>query len=157
MTRRRAGVFVLDPSGRKVLLVQENNRESKWGIPKGSIEPNEDTFTAAFRELKEEAALDLSNGSYQYQGRKGNVYQVRLYKDFTPTKTTQEIQQVRWIPLTFVYKDIESNPYKYNGFTRNYFKCVRGFCVRGRKISLQSQRWVRGKRPTAGVLLPPIH
>ncbi len=57
MHKKKAGVFVYDPEGDKVLLVQSCGRF--WGPPKGSMEVGEDIATAAARELLEETGLAI--------------------------------------------------------------------------------------------------
>ncbi len=53
--KKKAGVFVYDPEGDKLLLVQSCGRF--WGPAKGSMEVGEDIQTAAARELAEETGL----------------------------------------------------------------------------------------------------
>lgn len=56
---KKAGIFLFDPTCRKVLLVQ--SRGKLWGPPKGSLEEGEDNDTCARRELREETGIDILN------------------------------------------------------------------------------------------------
>jgi len=56
---RKAGVFIYDPSEKRVLLVQ--SRGQLWGPPKGTLEVDieETSSECAIREVKEETGLEL--------------------------------------------------------------------------------------------------
>lgn len=56
----KAGVVVFDNVYKKVLTVS-NQFDANIGLPKGSIEPNEDSYNAAFRELYEETGIKFDN------------------------------------------------------------------------------------------------
>jgi 8-oxo-dGTP pyrophosphatase MutT (NUDIX family) len=60
--RRKAGVFVHDPDGRKVLLVQSRGR--MWGPPKGTAEVNETYEECGKRELMEETGLRVPDSVF---------------------------------------------------------------------------------------------
>lgn len=51
---RSAGGVVLSPAG-EVLVVSQHG--SSWSLPKGHLEPGEDSLTAAKREIREESGL----------------------------------------------------------------------------------------------------
>jgi len=53
------GTLVVDGAGR--LLICHVTGTAKWDIPKGLLDPGEDTLAAAMRELYEEAGLAASN------------------------------------------------------------------------------------------------
>ena len=63
INRKKAGVFVYDPTSRKVLLVQSCGK--LWGPPKGSMEENETFEACAQRELLEETGMTVDNDIYQ--------------------------------------------------------------------------------------------
>ena len=54
---KKAGVFIFDPTEEKVLLVQ--SRGNLWGLPKGTLQKNENNKDCAIREVKEETGLIL--------------------------------------------------------------------------------------------------
>ena len=56
--KHKSGVFIIDESTNKVLLVQSKGR--LWGSPKGSIEYNESHLQCAVREVLEETGIDIS-------------------------------------------------------------------------------------------------
>jgi ADP-ribose pyrophosphatase YjhB (NUDIX family) len=53
--KKKAGVFIYDPTTNKVLIVQ--SRGNFWGAPKGTIEYGESNIECAIREVKEETGL----------------------------------------------------------------------------------------------------
>jgi 8-oxo-dGTP pyrophosphatase MutT (NUDIX family) len=61
------GTLVVDGEGR--LLICHVTGTPKWDIPKGLLDPGEDTITAAMRELNEEAGLAFEAARFQDLGR----------------------------------------------------------------------------------------
>lgn len=55
--RYKAGVFICDPTTKRILLVQ--SRGHLWGPPKGTMNDNETIEECAIREVKEETGLDV--------------------------------------------------------------------------------------------------
>lgn len=53
--KKKGGIILVDSDKKKFLIVQSNG--SKWGIPKGSIDPNETIEQCAIREVYEETGL----------------------------------------------------------------------------------------------------
>lgn len=64
--RRKAGVFVYDPTSDRILLVQSCGRF--WGPPKGSVEDDETFEQCARRELKEETGINLEQNESFLKG-----------------------------------------------------------------------------------------
>lgn len=56
-TKRKAGMFIIDPTSGKILIVQSRGR--LWGPPKGTLEQGETEPECAIREIKEETGLDV--------------------------------------------------------------------------------------------------
>ena len=56
-TKKKAGMFVIDPATGKILVVQ--SRGKLWGPPKGTIEHEETEVECAIREVKEETGLNI--------------------------------------------------------------------------------------------------
>lgn len=52
---RKAGIFIYDPDQQKVLIVQ--SRGHLWGLPKGTVKPQETEKNCAIREVFEETGL----------------------------------------------------------------------------------------------------
>ncbi len=52
-----AGAVVVDPSGRRILMVRSRVGRKGWGFPKGHILPTEGPLDAAKREVEEETGL----------------------------------------------------------------------------------------------------
>lgn len=55
---RKAGVLIYNSFRSSILLVQ--SRGQRWGVPKGSVEPEENTLACAVRELSEETGVNLN-------------------------------------------------------------------------------------------------
>jgi len=56
---KKSGAFIVDPSTKKILLVQ--SRGQFWGPPKGSLNKEEDVMIGAIREVKEETGIILNS------------------------------------------------------------------------------------------------
>jgi 8-oxo-dGTP pyrophosphatase MutT (NUDIX family) len=61
------GTLVVDGAGR--LLICHVTGTPKWDIPKGLLDPGEDTLAAAMRELDEEAGLAFDAARFEDLGR----------------------------------------------------------------------------------------
>jgi putative (di)nucleoside polyphosphate hydrolase len=61
------GTLVVDDAGR--LLICHVTGTAKWDIPKGLLDPGEDTLAAAMRELGEEAGLAFDAARFEDLGR----------------------------------------------------------------------------------------
>lgn len=59
---KKAGVFIYDPIGERVLLVQ--SRGNLFGPPKGSLNIGESNIDCAIREVKEETGIDITFSSF---------------------------------------------------------------------------------------------
>lgn len=81
-----------------------------WDFPKGKLEPGETNEIAAFREVKEETALDISIDPgfehklfYRFRGRDGELVskQVTFFSGRSATKDvkiSEEHTGFRWLP-----------------------------------------------------------
>ena len=69
MVQERAAGFILfrDFSGRREYLIVRNRRGGHWGFPKGHIEPGEDEFSAARREVAEEVGIERLRPQADFQ------------------------------------------------------------------------------------------
>lgn len=85
---------------------------SVWGLPKGTVEPGEDSELTARREVREETGLDgavvASLGSVQYwfyeRGARVRVHKtvhfyLMEYAGGRPGDHDQEVEEVRWVLL----------------------------------------------------------
>lgn len=56
---RAAGVIILheEAAGVRMLLLR-NRKHGDWGLPKGHLDPGEDDYTGAKRELREETGIE---------------------------------------------------------------------------------------------------
>lgn len=94
------------PTRAEVMLVHRP-RYDDWTIPKGKLDPGEDSQEAAIREVSEETGfrtrLLSSAGTIRYPVSEGlkrvDYYWMRPYRDegFTPN---DEVDEVRWLPLS---------------------------------------------------------
>ena len=62
-----ARILLID-SQQRLLLVKEL-KDKQWNLPGGEIDPGEDAWTAAKRELKEETAVDIMQESKPHDHR----------------------------------------------------------------------------------------
>jgi|688.fasta_scaffold293001_2 8-oxo-dGTP pyrophosphatase MutT (NUDIX family) len=112
----KAGVILFSPNKKYVLLVKSKSdgiKKSKWGFPKGNIEPNEKINDCAMRELKEETGLlinidnNITLHNYTYQGRTlyycyilnnnmmiNIINTIKFHKD-----NNDEIDKIAFVPL----------------------------------------------------------
>jgi 8-oxo-dGTP pyrophosphatase MutT (NUDIX family) len=118
-----AGVIVINNDKTKLLLVK-GKVKGKWGPPKGKIEHQEHTQTAAIRELYEETGIKLDikdavrykNTNKPYQLYLSNIifYIFYLnedeYKIFNPVDT-DEIIEVKWFSILELNKSINNGNY----------------------------------------------
>jgi len=72
--RRAAAICVRNDLENEILLVTSSRTPEKWIVPGGGLEPNEDSFEAAAREVMEEAGvrgvLTRSLGQFENVERK---------------------------------------------------------------------------------------
>lgn len=100
--RFTAGCIITNPSASKVLLVKGI---SKWGFPKGHVEEGEQPFETAVREVYEETGLRVTVNIDEHVTLGGNnmYYYASAAECVCTPIDTDEIMQVRWIPLTDLY------------------------------------------------------
>jgi ADP-ribose pyrophosphatase YjhB (NUDIX family) len=112
----KAGVILFSPNKKYVLLVKSKFNgihKSKWGFPKGNIEPNEKMNDCAMRELKEETGLlininnDITLHNYINQGRTlyycyilNNNMMINIINTIKSHKDdNDEIDKIAFVPL----------------------------------------------------------
>ena len=105
-----ARILLID-SQQRLLLVKELDKKRKpkqWNLPGGQIDPGEDAWTAAKRELKEETAVDIMQESKPDDHRfieDGGGIAYFVYKiEGSPTARANdkdEIAEVTWRNATF--------------------------------------------------------
>jgi len=103
--RQKAGVFIFDPGEQRILLVR--SRGYLWGVPKGSIEPNESITECAIREVKEETGISLKadelsreltlfgKSTYYYTERKTRG--VKVQKNIN--EDANDVNGITWIKI----------------------------------------------------------
>ena len=86
-------------------------REISWGFSKGRIEPNEDSYTCALREMKEETGIDPD--------------QIMIYKDLKPIQYINEkiLFKTQVNVSLFPAEASEEIPIKYS-FFQNTIRCM---------------------------------
>ncbi|MBU0979414.1 MAG: NUDIX domain-containing protein [Nanoarchaeota archaeon] len=90
----------------KILLVQEKKEhcKGKWNYPAGRLDLDEDIFSAAVREVKEETGLDVELegliGIYQHKSIRGNCIVMIHFKASViggeMKHNEDELLDVRW-------------------------------------------------------------
>ena len=91
--------------GLEVLVVHRPHYDD-WSLPKGKLEPGEDTLAGALREVEEECGLRCDPGrelqAVFYVDRKGRPKRVR-YWEMQPVAGTfnpnDEVDEIRWMPV----------------------------------------------------------
>lgn len=87
--RKKAGMFIVDPTTDKILLVQ--SRGKLWGPPKGTMETNETEIECAKREVREETGLNvfINNGT-EYTKIRGRSIYYHVKLEETPVFVQQD-------------------------------------------------------------------
>lgn len=109
----RAGVCIIKND--KLLILQQNDSEAKWGPPGGHGEQNETLIETAIRECKEEADLDVKITSLIQAAilERGTekiliaIYMASIIGSDEVTIQEEEVSQYAWASQT----DIESDVY----------------------------------------------
>ena len=96
------------------IVVIRSNRESRWQLPKGMIDPGETEEQAAAREVREESGIEcellqkIDSIDYWYVDRWGDEpVRVHKYVHFYLMKYISgdiadhdhEVEEVRWVPI----------------------------------------------------------
>lgn len=110
----RAGVILYDPAVEKILLVLsrwiDRPECSRWGIPKGLVEPGENIYECAERELYEETGIRVPiDASVPYLHIKNTYYFIksadsrRMIPQFgAMCPNYQEIESCRWVSKNMI-------------------------------------------------------
>ncbi|QND44527.1 NUDIX hydrolase (plasmid) [Rhizobium lusitanum] len=99
----------------EVLLVG-SNRNGRWGIPKGHVEPGETSRDTAEREAFEEAgvkgkALRKVVGSFTYR-KDGTPFQYRVavhilhVKELAESFPEKGMRKIKWVPITVASREV---------------------------------------------------
>jgi 8-oxo-dGTP pyrophosphatase MutT (NUDIX family) len=105
---QRCGACILNRHGTACLLVKQ--RDGKWGLPKGSWEPDIDSDfeQCMLREVSEETGIDLSKVEYEpvctVKRHHYFIYVIHMTQELDDKslkpKDVNEIEEVRWIYWT---------------------------------------------------------
>ena len=115
-----ASAAVIDVISRVILLVQDKQRNTVWGMPGGSFDPALDSpgsmISTAIRECKEEASVDVSAekgeliGQMQFPSNQfapgiNQIWRFPVdHSKFKPIPQPGETLQVKWITFADVMK-----------------------------------------------------
>ncbi len=99
---RAAGGIVTAPDG-TMLLIQRNGR---WDLPKGKVEPGETLLQAALREVEEETGIKVDSGQWIVGSTQVQMLSTTHYP--LPTKTYHifnlyggwHLKQTSWFPMS---------------------------------------------------------
>ncbi|GEM_PF-2745269 len=112
LARKQQGVGVVIISDRKILMVQENRKDKKygtevdmWSFPAGTMEKEESPADTAMREVLEETNSRITSleyfGSYFYTNQAiGHIYLGNIDPEPDGLKSNDsDIKNVKWIPI----------------------------------------------------------
>ena len=123
---KKAGMFIIDVSSNKVLLIQ--SRGNLWGLPKGTFESDETPEDCAIREVHEETGLLISrdkllnkfiikNQAYYFYVEMKQVYiQVQKHVE------NNDANAIGWIRVECIDKLIKCGTICLNYHTRLCFE-----------------------------------
>jgi 8-oxo-dGTP diphosphatase len=98
-----AGAFVFDDRGRILLLEHEFRADSRWGIPGGFLDEDEQPDEALRRELREEVSLEVADVELYFARALKRPRQVELYFACSaindPTPSSFEIRKAQWFDI----------------------------------------------------------
>jgi ADP-ribose pyrophosphatase YjhB (NUDIX family) len=111
-----AGAFVFDNEGRILLLEHEFRADSRWGIPGGFLDTNEQPNEALRRELREEVSLEVNDVELYFARALKRPRQVELYFACTainrPTPSSFEIRKAEWFDINQLPNELSNDQRK---------------------------------------------
>lgn len=142
MRCKKGGAFIYDPHGNKILLVQSRN--SRWGSPKGTQEPNESIRQCAIREVKEETGLDITKlhlDNFIFINKKVFYYIIQMSECDVKIENFEENDAtgITWIKLECLRQAIIDGDIELNYHTRSLF-------YRLFRITFEKNEWQVVKR-----------
>ena len=125
---KKAGAFIIDPSTNRIVLVRGKYADI-WGIPKGSVEADEDVLVAAMREVKEETGIELTMDDLKEQVMYGNeqIFRVERKENKLVPVDVHDAVGVVWIKLDCLILMMSRNDIKLNYLTKKILKKIYGF------------------------------
>jgi ADP-ribose pyrophosphatase YjhB (NUDIX family) len=122
---KKAGVFIYDPKEERVLLVQ--SRGNLFGVPKGTLEDNEQERHCAIREVREETGLTISPSNFTrvlklwnkstYYYMEMSVCDVNIQK----TDKSNDANGITWIKVGCLEQAIENGNIVLNHYAKIIF------------------------------------
>jgi|TARA_Y100000389_G_scaffold3023_2_gene2941 8-oxo-dGTP pyrophosphatase MutT (NUDIX family) len=106
------GIILLNKTVEKFLIIYQNE-SSKWGLPKGHMEQNEQNFNLFFncakRELLEETGIMINTHKYKKMGvyilKNKMFFVIRLLKDIQIQRPLDqhEVGAIMWLPIKEIF------------------------------------------------------
>lgn len=127
MGKSRCGFVIIDKTGKYTIIIQENDRHKKWGIPKGHVEFfDKNKFMCAARETREELNLDIFDYDFQSLSKKGDVYLIKLneFVDKIKIKPGREITRYHWVKIDDLKYALFLRSDKFNAFSKKAFQML---------------------------------
>ena len=138
--KKKAGIFVHDPDNKRILIIQSRN--NLWGVPKGTLEPNEEYIDCALRELKEETSIQLNSSDLLRMKRIRNnsvYYYVNI--NYTRVKINvddieDDVTGICWIRIDCLLNMVNNNHIKITTSFDTLFKKFIGINLLQNKLQV---------------------
>ncbi len=126
--KKKTGIFLYDKKQRKVLLVQ--SKGSLFGLPKGSLEENENELDGAIREVYEETGIiikreDLEKCNYIVLYNRCKFYFMEMKEcdvKIQDMNDTNDVNGITWIKIRCLIDLIKRKKILLNYYTRICFR-----------------------------------
>jgi ADP-ribose pyrophosphatase YjhB (NUDIX family) len=127
LNSNKAGVVLFDDVCGSILLVQ--SRGNLWGMPKGTLEPDELPITGAVREVREETGLELDPSLF---GRcltfDTSIYYIVPFEQTEVTIQTDDRNNdangIGWVKLSCIHGMLQNEKIKLTSHARKIIRKI---------------------------------
>lgn len=139
--RKKAGVFIYNPTTNRVLLVLSRNRF--WGLPKGSVQTGETDVQCAIREVYEETGIAVEESQFLFSikvNTSSTYFYMEMEKSYDEEKELVEIQNnsqqeandvngIGWVSLDCLVDMVFQEKIKLNKQGKIAFQKIKGILL----------------------------